>query len=533
MKVFITTSGVGSNLGQLTKYMNKAMIKIGKKPVISYIIDQYPDDVEFVISLGYQSTHIVQYLNLVYPNRKFIFVDVDNYDGPGSSQVYSMNKCKEYLQEPFIYNDCDTICSYFDIDLNFNHDTLYGFKLNNYGHINYDTFDVVRNNYIAKLYKRGTHDNPMFAYVGIMCIYDYKYFWNCVDDILKDKGHYSDFDIFYKYYLNEHPLYFKEVKDWVDTGTIDGIMNARKNCKDKLDILDKNNQAIFIINDKVIKFFTDSKIVSNIIERHNILGDLTHKIIKHTENFFMYDFIEGDTAINSHMNKEKFKKMISYFNIMGLWDKINNVDLNTYRKQYDEFYINKAITRVNKFKKDYLINEDQDIYINDVLIPKELTIENMLKVFKNIKEYKEAYPTNWHGDFTLENIIKNNDKYTLIDCRDNFGGTTQYGDKLYDWGKMNHNFSFNFSSACKGLYYLKENDNVIEYSIMCDIETYKCKEVLKDFVEQQGIRYDYIEFLSGLNWVTMSPLHPIGDLPLLLFYMGKLKMYESLKKLLN
>jgi hypothetical protein len=80
---------------------------------------------------------------LVYPNRKFIFVDVDNYDGPGSSQVYSMNKCKEYLQEPFIYNDCDTICSYFDIDLNFNHDTLYGFKLNNYGHINYDTFDVV------------------------------------------------------------------------------------------------------------------------------------------------------------------------------------------------------------------------------------------------------------------------------------------------------------------------------------------------------------------------------------------------------
>jgi hypothetical protein len=66
---------------------------------------------------------------------------------------------------------------------------------------------------------------------------------------------------------------------------------------------------------------------------------------------------------------------------------------------------------------------------------------------------------------------------------------------------------------------------------MCDIETYKCREILKAFVENNGIRYDYIEFLSGLNWVTMSPLHPIGDLPLLLFYMGKLKMYESLIKL--
>ena len=56
MKLFITTSGIGSRLLDLTKYTNKSMIKIGKKPVISYIIDEYPEDIELVISLVfYQS----------------------------------------------------------------------------------------------------------------------------------------------------------------------------------------------------------------------------------------------------------------------------------------------------------------------------------------------------------------------------------------------------------------------------------------------------------------------------------------------
>src|SRR5574344_257505 len=100
MKVFITTSGIGSRLLDLTKYTNKSMIKIGKRPVISYIIDSYPEDTEFVISLGYFGDHVRQYLSLAYPNKKIQLVEVDKYDGPGSSQVYSQLQAEKYLQEP-------------------------------------------------------------------------------------------------------------------------------------------------------------------------------------------------------------------------------------------------------------------------------------------------------------------------------------------------------------------------------------------------------------------------------------------------
>ena len=39
-KVLITTSGVGSRLGDLTNYTNKCLIRVGKKPAISYIVEK-------------------------------------------------------------------------------------------------------------------------------------------------------------------------------------------------------------------------------------------------------------------------------------------------------------------------------------------------------------------------------------------------------------------------------------------------------------------------------------------------------------
>ena len=52
-KVLITASGLGSRLGNLTKFTNKGLVRIGKKPALSYIIESYPDDVEFVVTLGH------------------------------------------------------------------------------------------------------------------------------------------------------------------------------------------------------------------------------------------------------------------------------------------------------------------------------------------------------------------------------------------------------------------------------------------------------------------------------------------------
>ena len=42
-KVLLTTSGLGSRLGNLTKFTNKSLVRIGDKPTISHKINDLPE----------------------------------------------------------------------------------------------------------------------------------------------------------------------------------------------------------------------------------------------------------------------------------------------------------------------------------------------------------------------------------------------------------------------------------------------------------------------------------------------------------
>ena len=107
--VFIAAAGLGSRLGDLTKSMNKAMLPINNRAIISRIIDKFPKEYEFVICLGYKGDELRQYCELAYPEYKFTFVNVDKYEGEGSGPGYSALQCKEYLQRPFYFAVADCI----------------------------------------------------------------------------------------------------------------------------------------------------------------------------------------------------------------------------------------------------------------------------------------------------------------------------------------------------------------------------------------------------------------------------------------
>ena len=62
--VCVTTSGTGSRLFEYTKYTNKSLVKVGDKYVINYIIDSYPNDTIFVVTLGYYGNLVKDFLEL-------------------------------------------------------------------------------------------------------------------------------------------------------------------------------------------------------------------------------------------------------------------------------------------------------------------------------------------------------------------------------------------------------------------------------------------------------------------------------------
>lgn len=535
MKVFITTSGTGSRLYDLTKYTNKSMIKIGKKPVISYIIDEYPENTDFVISLGYYGKHVKEFLKLAYPDRDFTFVTVDKYEGPGSSQVYSQLQAEKYLQEPFIYHDCDTIVKGFYSKVrNFNYNFLVGYETNSEL---YDAFDYdVQNMNIIKTHMKPDSLNGMLAFVGICGIYDYKEFWSKLHEAYKNEITPYDFLVYHKYDLFKGNLKAVKVDNWIDTGNIAGVNYARKHCKDKFDILDKNDQAIFVIGNKVIKFFARDNVVRDLITHYESIKKFTQPITFYNDNFICYDFIFAKNSIDK-MNPIRFKEMMENFYQNGLWE---NKELK-YKKEFDwskeKFYIDKNIDRINQYKELYNENEDKDIYVNDILIPAEFTAERLIRMIKDLPEWDMIRPTNWHGDFVLDNILYDEafNKYILLDWRPNFINIVDCGDCLYDFGKMLHNIGFNFSSCYNDQYNIIENGNRIYLSILGNLNVYQCKDVLKEFIAEHypEIRFEFIELICGLCWISMSSLYYLNPISKWLFYMGKLTIYTSLKKMLK
>ena len=181
-KILITTSGTGSRLGELTKNKNKSVINIAGKPAISYIIDSYPKNTQFVITLGYYGYQVKDLLLKSYPKHNFTFIEVDKYEGPGSSLGYSMLCAKDVLQCPFIFHACDTFVPGKAIPEP-NKNWIAGYEME--GDLDqYRTIQANKNQIITNINdkKEGNSKNVL---IGLFGIKDYSVYWNYLEQLYK------------------------------------------------------------------------------------------------------------------------------------------------------------------------------------------------------------------------------------------------------------------------------------------------------------------------------------------------------------
>lgn len=512
-KVLLTASGTGSRLGNITKFTNKSLVRVGEKPCISYIVEQYPVDIEIVVTLGYYGEHVREFLTLAYPDRKFEFVTVDKYEGPGSSLLYSISKARKHLQCPFIFHACDTITNNIKPP---NRNWMAGYK--NGDASQYRSFNV-NGQRVATLNEKG-ENNADYYYMGVCGVYDYEMFWSVLFETLTDRPgdtSLSDCHVIRKM-INSGNVEYEVMTQWLDVGNMESLKHAREQITDKFHILDKDEESIFLFDNFVIKFFNDKTVCQNRVKRANVLHGLVPEILSHSDNFYKYNFADGD--LMSRKATPRSIEMLIDWGRRNLWKQVKLENFNTVCKN---FYITKTVKRIETFLKQNNTADKCDI-INGVEVP---AVYSMLKEAEKIL-LDDIAPTGFHGDFILDNILTKNDEFILLDWRQDFGGEIEAGDMYYDISKLNHNLILNHDILNNGHYFIStKDDGSIECDIMRSNRLVECQDKL--FSILHGINLRKVKVLTAIIWINMAPLHDrkLGNF---LYYFGKYNLNKYLKE---
>lgn len=504
-KVLITTSGVGSRLGNLTNFTNKCLVRIGDKPAISHIIESYPENTKFVITLGHFGSYVQEFLTLAYPKLNFTFVTVDRFKGEGSSLGYSLLQAKPYLQCPFIFHASDTIITHKDqIPTPYTNWCAGAYKEET---SQYRTLKV--SNYKITCINEKGEINYDFPYIGLCGIKNYELFWSCLDQ-LPNEHSLSDVHVINKM-LESTSFDFKKINKWLDIGNVTELNKTRKYFGSSIEVLDKSNESIYFFDNFIIKFFSDSIINKNRVDRALKLYPLVPQILGSTKNFFKYKKAEGKLFSKS-VNEKSFSKFLDWAN-NNLWVRSNK---NSFNSDCYKFYIDKSLNRISQYLKE---NNDPSS-INGESLP---TIYNLFDKI-NTQKLCKGIPSQFHGDFILDNVIETNKDFTLIDWRQDFAGDLDIGDVYYDLAKLNHNLTVNHGIIEQGLY----NHSSENCYILCNSTLLECKKLLHEFITQNGYDLKKVEILSSIIWLNMAPLHeyPFNKF---LFNFGKYNLHKNLK----
>ena len=511
-KVLITTSGIGSRLGKLTQYTNKSLVRVGDKPPISYIVEKYPEDVEFVITLGHFGNYIKQYLELVYPDRKFNFVEIDNYREAGSSLGYSINKAKQYLQCPFIFHVCDTILNQEDIVPDVKHNWAAGAPSDDTSQYRQYRTLTTNGDYVDKFNEKGEM-NFDFAYIGLCGIKDYQKFWKILDRRLaEDPKNSSLSDVHIIDEMNkEEPFRFIKFDGWLDVGNITTFKLSNEKLKSSYHVLHKMDESIYFFDKTVVKFFNDSKVNNNRVKRAKSLYPMVPKIISSSDNYYLYEKVEGE-LFSECVTIDTFRNFLDWAKT-SLW---KDKKISNFNKLCEEFYINKTKSRIIKYLGD---KKDTTTIINGQVIPPVFDLISSI----DTDWLCNGSPSQFHGDFILDNIIKTESGFCLIDWRQDFAGDLEVGDVYYDLAKLNHNLVVNHGIIERELF----DHSPEKCHILCSSTLMECQKVLHEFITNEGYDLQKVKVLTSLIWLNMSPLHdyPFGAF---LFNFGKYQLAKHL-----
>lgn len=510
-RVCVPCAGIGSRLGHLTQFINKSLVSIANRPTLSHLIEQFPSDVEFVIALGHKGHLIREFLTLAYPTRQFYFAEVLPFEGLGSGLGLSLQACKQYLQQPFIFISCDTLVegvitapdenwmAYAEVaDLR-----------------PYRTISLSAD-FVSDICEKGKGLAPIHkAYIGLAGVCDYQRFWAAMEQgggIAIDSGEVYGL-------RNLLPNTIKAYSFiWHDTGNPEALSQARQYYREsgEPNILEKANEAIWFVDGEVIKFSDDPKFIANRVKRVKQLRGFVPEVTGAEAHMYRYSKVQGK-VFSEVVTLPLFGRLLEH--CTHFWERksLSPTDAVAFQETCMSFYRDKTLERVALFYKNF-DQKDGLEFING------MEMESLDSLLSSLDWHwlANGLPGRFHGDFHFENILWNDsdERFVFLDWRQDFGGNSSVGDIYYDFAKLLHGLIISHELIAGDFYRVDWRRESIDFDFHRKQILVECERYFGDWLLIHGYDRKKVWVLTALIYLNIAALHH-HPYSLLLYALGK------------
>jgi molybdopterin-guanine dinucleotide biosynthesis protein A/thiamine kinase-like enzyme len=503
LTVLILAAGYGRRMGPFSRMIPKALIPYDNKPLVSHILDKFDKNTRFVIACGHMGNLIKDYVNTVHSDKDVVFVDVPNYAEGETGPATSIQACAKYLRGGFMWLACDTLFD-FDFKDKLDHNWI-GVHPVDSG-IAQDYCWVEREaSTIVAVHNKTASNTAVDAFVGLMYAKDDEYLDNLIARRAKET-----YQGFAGLEMSAHT-----VRGWRDFGTYEKWEELSSQLVDVS--FPKPDELFYTDNSRVIKFWTNPRQAELRVARAKCNPNAMPDRVENVGNFLIHDFARGDIVYNQH-TPDVFKRMLEWCE-QTLWCAAPELASERRHAICRKFYYEKTQERVDAFRVKYSDwSEAQEVNGQPVL---------------TINQYLERIDFDWlcatnhwsfiHGDLHFDNTIYDSGqfegkmkiydaelvapyKFTAIDWRTDFGGEL-YGDLYYDLAKMLGGLHLDYSAIKHMRYGYAEQDDRVSIAVPSVTNVQIYEQMLKQWVESQGLEWRKVKLLVPLIYLNMSPLH--------------------------